>query len=247
MEGHRQGPAGPQAPAGPHRAGHRARGDLHLGDAGAHRHPAQHLHHPVRPHLPARRLRGPGQGRLHRQHGGGGAVRKPIPESIAGRGPARARGGLRRGHGERLRPVRGPRRQGGHHRGRADHRPLLRPRPAALRSLLVRRGTPRPPRTRWSWTPGTATKYHFQRGRPGPGPAGRAAPDLHHLGHRRVRHGQQPGRGHPGRLRPAHGPAALRRGPGQLRRHRRADPARGGQGQPSSAPSPACSRPGSRW
>ena len=66
-------------------------------------------------------------------------------------------------------------------------------------------------------------------GRPGPDPARRAAPDLHDRRHRRVRDGQQPGRGDARRLRPAHG-AGLRRG-GPPRRHRRRDHAGRRQGR----------------
>ncbi len=42
--------------------GHRARGDLHRRDVRAHGHPAQHVRHSVREHLPEHRLPGAGRG-----------------------------------------------------------------------------------------------------------------------------------------------------------------------------------------
>ena len=127
------------------------------------RHPAQHLHHPVRQRLPARRLRGPRQGRLHRRRPGNARRASPSPSPCSA-SSAGARGGRGRGLGRRLRPVRGPRRQGRHHRRRPDPRALLRPRPAAVLPPPGPRARHRPRPHDVVMDAGTATEVPLRRG-----------------------------------------------------------------------------------
>ena len=88
-----------------------------------------------------------GDGAVLRQQRRTGAVRKPIPESIATTVRRVPGVGLRRGHGQRLRPVRLARREGDQQRWRAHDRAVLRPEPAAVGAPAGRGHGARPRRT----------------------------------------------------------------------------------------------------
>ena len=141
-QGHPQGPARPQAPPGADRAGHRARRHLHLRDVRAHRHPAQHVHHAVRQHLPEDRLPGPRAWPSSRA-AAADAVRNPSPSRCWPRSAACPGVEAADGEVDGLRPVRRPRRQGRSPTGGGAHpRRQLRPQPADRPACASSQGRP---------------------------------------------------------------------------------------------------------
>ena len=160
---------------------------------------------------------------------GGGAVRKPIPESILPTvrqvpGVAYAEGTLS-GFAQFIAPDGKAVTTG----GRTDHRHLLRPQPAAVGAQSDHRRGP-DQRQRSGHGRRHRPEVPLPRGRPRADPPDRSDPDLHHLGDRQIRHRRQPGRRHAGRLRRAHGPEAVQ--------------SRSGTSTPSTSwPSPASTRP----
>ena len=179
-------------------AGHRARSDVHRRDVRADRHPAQHVRHPVRQHLPERRLpgarRGPVRQRWHRHAQSRPRVaRWPRCSAVPG---VEAADGL----GDRLRAV----------RRSATARPITTGGAPTLGVAFDPNRRSPPSGSSQGKAPttaddvvmdlGTAQKYHFTVGQKVRILSAGPHPDLHHHRPRPLRHRQQPGRRHPGRL-----------------------------------------------
>ena len=243
MEGHHQGPAGPQAAAGADRTGDRPRRHLHLRHVRPDRHPAQHLLSAVQQRLPEHRLPGPRGRRSSRQQAGADATRNPICRTSLLASVRRSRASPRpRGRSTATpsscpataKPIADGR--------RADLGVSFDPDPQ-LSSLRIVAGRPAGDLRRRRDGRRDRQEVRLQGGAAGPHPARRGAADLHHHRHRPVRHRQTTWPGPARRLHAAHR-AGGSAGAGPVRRPSTSWPPRGRQGPRCSGPSPRSCRPG---